>query len=456
MIEIKERAEIRTKEIEFDFKKTQPENALTDFASSFDIFPLVVISKLNENISNTISPNLIVYLKLFNSKFIPEIEMLCYDDMGVLLEDLFPNDFDVIISIFIKSTSENTFPIRMDFVVTEFNPYKTSDTEKKFLLKGVLNVQELFFNDWEAWNKSTSFDVLKKIAKDTGLGFATNIENTNDAMTWINPADYYYVFIQNVTKRSYLNETSFFWSFIDFYYNLNFVNIEKELSENPNELQTLPSPFFSKDKNELLVDLYLSTDKNLSMTNKYIHKYNLNNQSTKTNIENGWKYYARWYDKAENIIKYQLVEENKTDDPNLIQLITPTEKIQEMCGDGDFLGKIDSDNVHKNYQIALILNQFNIEKMHKVTMTATLKLVNFEIKRFHKIAIDFIDISATKDDTGVREKLSGYWIVTGINYNFNRTDGPTQELTLVRRDLNLNYKEVHDIQKILNDNQKKK
>lgn len=449
MIEIKQRADIKPKEIEFDFKKSQPENALEEFASTFEIFPIVVISKLRENISNTINPGLIVHLKLFNSKFLPEIEMLCYDDMGVLLEDLFPLDYDVLLSIFIKSTSESTFPIRMDFIVTEFSPMKTSESEKRFLLKGVLNVEGLYYNDWEAFNQRTSLEVLEKIAKHIGLGFATNLSSTNDAMTWINPADYYMSFIQNVTKRAWENETSFFWSFIDFYYNLNYVNIEKELNENPKELQTLTAPFFTKDKQEQLVDLYLSTDKNLSMTNKFISRYSLNNQSTKTNLEKGWKYFARWYDSAENTLKYKLLEENEIQDENLIQLKT-NEYIREMCGDGDFLGRIEIDNVHKNYHLAKAQNNFNIEKLQKITMTAVLKMVNFEIKRFQKVLIDFIDINLTKDDTGVREKLSGYWMVTGINYSYSRVEGPSQELTLCRRDLNLSYKEVHDIQKIIN------
>lgn len=450
MIEIKERAEIKPKSIEFDFQKDQPDNALTDFATSFDIFPVVVISKLRENVSNTISPTLIVYLKLYNSKFLPEIEMLCYDDMGVLLDDLFPSDFDTILSVFIKSTSENTFPIRMDFIITEFNPYRNSETDKKFLIKGVLNVDGLFYNDWEAFNKTSSFDVLKTISKKIGLGFATNVSATNDAMTWINPADYYMTFIQDVTKRAYENEKSFFWSFIDFYYNLNYVNLEKELNESPKELQSLNSPFFSKERKELLVDLYLTTSKNLSMTNKYIEKYNLNNKSVQINLEKGYRYYTRWYDKEENTLKYKVLIENDTEDTNLLQLKT-NEVISEMRGDGDFLGKIDTDNVHKNYHLAKVQNEFNIEKMQKLTLTAVLKLVNFEIKRFHKILIDFIDVNLTKDDTGIREKLSGYWMVTGINYNFSRIDGPTQELTLARRDLNLSYKEAHDIQKILNE-----
>jgi len=50
---------------------------------------------------------------------------------------------------------------------------------------------------------------------------------------------------------------------------------------------------------------------------------------------------------------------------------------------------------------------------------------------------------------GIKEKLSGYWFVTGINYNFKRNGGATQDITLVRRDLNLNYTDLHDIRKEL-------
>lgn len=448
MIKVERKSDIRTKLIEFTFDETQPDKALTDFATSFDIFPVVLLSTSDSG--RTIAPSAIQYLKLFNDKFLPEIEMLCADEDGSLIDDFFPTDYDITLNIFVKSTAEDVYPIRMDFRITSYNPIQSSieSAEKKFMIKGILDVGGLHYTGFESFKDSTSYNVLENVSLKLGLGFATNMTNTDDNMTWINPADTYMSFIQNVTKRAYISDKSFVWSFIDFYYNLNFVDIEKELSDSPTDLQSLNSIFTGGE--EEFLDLYLSTSDSLTFTNKYISKYNLNNKSVITNLKNGYQFSTRWFNKTDNTIEHSVIRENETPG-DLIQLITDDE-ISEYNWDGDFNGKTDEDNVHKNYNLALTLNEFNISKLQKMSMVVTLQLVNFEVKRFQKILIDFISINLLNDDNGVKEKLSGYWLCTGINYNFKRNGGATQEITLVRRDLNLKYKELHDIRKALEKN----
>lgn len=455
MIEVIEYANIKEKLIEFQFDDNQPDNAMTDYVASFDIFPVVLISKSGESEEGiTIPPQSIQYIKLYNNKFLPEIDMTCLDETGSLIDDFFPTDYDIILSIFVKSTSEETLPIRMDFRTIDYNPLQLDkeSSEKKFRVRGILDIEPLHYTFYESFSKQTSFEVLKEIALNMGLGFATNIQKTNDSMTWINPADTYLKFIQEITERAYISDDSFVWSFIDFYYNLNFVDIEKELNESPKELQSLSS-LFKNSEEEQHVELYLSTSDNIGSTNKYISKYNLNNKSFNVNLSEGYQYSNRWFSKTKNTIYQTYTKENETQDDNLIQLIT-NKDISYYNYNGSFLGKLDEDNVHKNYHTALTINEFNISKLHKVTMVVTLQLVNFEIRRFQKIMVDFYDTKITieknKDDTGVKEKISGYWFVTGINYNFNRSGGATQEITMVRRDLNISHKELHDIRSVLN------
>jgi len=459
MIEVIEYSNVKQRLIEFEFEKDQPDKALTDYASSFDIFPVITISKADQDLGTTIDPSAISNIKLFNNKFLPEIQMDCKDEQGYLMDDFFPFDNDTVLSIFVKSTAEDTMPIRMDFKITEYNPVQSSieNTDKRFTIKGILDVERLHYTQFESYQKSTSYNVLLDVAKKVGLGFATNISNTDDNMTWINPAYTYLEFIQDVTKRAYISDNTFVWSFIDFYYNLVFVDIEKELADSTMGVQSLNSKFTNdesqKETVEDFVELYLTTSDNLAMTNKFIAKYNLNNQSFNTNINDGYMYSTRWFNKTNDTIEHTITQENKTDNSNLLQLIT-SDPIAEINKNGSFLGKIDEDNVHKNYHLALIMNEFNISKLHKVTMTATLQMVNFEIKRFQNILVDFFDLNVTKDDVGIKEKLSGLWFVTGINYSFKRNGGATQEITLVRRDLNLTYTELHDIRKNLNQKNK--
>ena len=54
-------------------------------------------------------------------------------------------------------------------------------------------------------------------------------------------------FIEEIVESSYKSDNAFMASYIDYYYNFNFVDIEKELERKIiiNNLQTLPSDYFS-------------------------------------------------------------------------------------------------------------------------------------------------------------------------------------------------------------------
>ena len=75
--------------------------------------------------------------------------------------------------------------------------------------------------------KETSFNTLLKLSNQYGLGFASNVESTEDEMIWINPTDYPIDFIESIAKSAYLDEESFFTVFVDQFYNLNFVEMNR-------------------------------------------------------------------------------------------------------------------------------------------------------------------------------------------------------------------------------------
>jgi hypothetical protein len=92
-------------------------------------------------------------------------------------------------------------------------------------------------------------------------------------MTWINPNLSYKAFIKQVTDHSYKNESSFFDCFIDRYYVLNFINVEKQFkqfkddSEIPMTYSSYASDYLDKsrvplkestDSDELMVPLILT------------------------------------------------------------------------------------------------------------------------------------------------------------------------------------------------------
>ena len=460
MIKVIEKAKIKTEEISFQTPNSQSADIMVQ---SFDYVPYVYIRKLNDTTTNppiigtSIDPKTdIIYLKLHNSHFLPEIELFCTDSKGILFNDLYPFDNDTLLCIFVKSNSDNIMPIRMDFKIIHYETINSGEpTSFKYLIKGILNVEHLYYTRYETY-KGTSYDVIKGLAAKMDLGFASNVNSSNDSMTWINPSDTYLDLINDITKYSFISEDSIVWSFIDFYYNINYIDIQTELNEfNEEEEGTLTNPQIVKNDEERNVILYLTNNKALNMTNKYISKFNLVNQSSKVNLNIYYQIEGTWYDKTTNVVTKQFIKELESDSAKLSagegtlrQLIDKGSALyKENVNDEYFIGKMDEDNVHKNYSLAKIANNHNLDSLEKMKMVVTLSQINFSIKRFQNIKIeiynyqDLLSQSANKNNPldNINTKLSGYWFVTGINYIYRKSGGHEQELTLVRRDLSLDY-----------------
>ena len=450
MIKIIEKAKIKLKEL--TLKLNDPISA-DILVQSFNYVPYIFISKNNDpNIKGTtVDPKDIIYVKLHNSKFLPEIELYCDDSKGILFNDLYPFDHDTILSIFVKSSSENTMPIRMDFMITSFETAKgeISSNNFKYLIKGILNVDELFFTKYES-RKGTSYEVIKGIASELNLGFASNVQSSEDSMTWINCSDTYPEFIKDVTKYSFISKDAFVWTFIDFQYNINYINIQLEMNDFiKNEKGTATNSQIIKDDEEKNINLYLTNNTAFNMTNSYISKFNLVNQSLKVNLERFYQVSSTWYDKGNNTIYKEFIKELGTEHEELRDLTDRTSQLyQENVNDEYFTGKIDTDkNVHAFYSLAKVANKFHLDGMEKMKMIVILNQVNFSIKRFQNIRVEiynsddlFSSAANTKSSLdNINVRLSGFWFVTGINYLYRRSGGVEQEVTLQRRELSINY-----------------
>ena len=445
---------------------------------SLNYVPYVYIAKLNDPIQSvtvpspnygsittapidgtTVDPRDIIYVKLHNSKFLPEIELYCVDSKGVLFNDLYPFDHDTIVCIFVKTKSINERPIRMDFRVTDYETIKGSDDNKvfKYLIKGILNVDELHFSNYEA-RKGTSYNVIKDIATQMNLGFLSNVSSSNDNMTWINPSNTYKEFIKDITKYSYISDNSFVWTFIDFYYNMNYIDVQLALNEQFAKVDDTTNVQETRLFEMKNTELYLTNNMAFSTTPFYISKFSIINQSFKINLKKFYKMKGTWYVKGINtVIKQPLKElETLSSKEKLMQLSDKKSDIyNKNANDEYFIGKIDTDNEHKYYPLAKVSNKFNLDNLEKMKMVVILKQVNFSITRFTTILIEIYN----PDDTFSRDadvkvplnnintRLTGYWFVTGINYIFTRSTGIEQEVTVMRRELNLTYDEKHGMRK---------
>lgn len=446
---------IKVKKIEFDFNPNSDKLAADLTAGNTGKYPFVILKGQIIEATNILS------FTLKNEKFVPELTIIFNDPTNQFIDDLFPLDNEII-SIFIKSNSESFRPVRMDFKVLTFNPVKNTEGVKNILtykIEGLLNIDYLFYKD-SAIYKGTSFEVMKEIANNSNLGFVTNIDNTSDFMKWLIPNQMYLDFLGDIIKMSYKDDNSFMWGFVDFYYNLNYVDIEEQLKEDSSKNFTT----IVDTEGEKIVPLILTNNPDYNMTNMYINTYNLISSTTDINLRLGYKYNVRFYDSSSDTLITDLLECISNSGKGGDQIVMKGQpfdykELFDNVQTDNWYGKQDTDNVHKNYIKAVIQNNNNLEFLQKIKMRISLRYPNFTLYRFQLIRIEiyeYSDIMREKDlsqenvynkDTDLKKvdsnkinhKLSGDWLITGIKYTFSPVNGAMQEVTLIKRELSAYY-----------------
>lgn len=444
-------------------KGVKPEDAI-QWASDLGKFPYLVFSYLDKLL---VEAKDIVYFKLYGDRYIPEIECEFRDPTNKLNDYMFPLDKSIV-SLMIKSNSESLMPIRCDFYITNFNLVKHGTRDDKiYHMKGVLDLPIVIKNS--SFPKMSSYQVLKQIADETLLGFVTNMDDTQDLMTWINVgADYIRDFIPNdVVSRAYKSDESFLWSFIDYYYNLNYIDIETALSDDTtNKYTILNTQDFTGT--EQIIPLILSNHPDKRASNLYIDRWNLDNDSTDININIGYEPYIYYLDDTDKNIVALLLDtiSSSGSDSSAIVLKKRTDDINTNPGNVQqkkkyYLGRLDTDNAHKNLLYAEKQNENNIMALQKIRMNAVIPNPNFSLYRFQTIEVVLYDLhdmetKKGKDDHSVEQayamenkinnRLSGKWLITGINWVMDKKNVKSggqsvfvQEITMVRRELTTIY-----------------
>ena len=159
---------------------------------------------------------------------------------------------------------------------------------------------------------------------------------------------------------------------------------------------SMSNPELIKNDEERPSILYLTNNNAFKMTNAYINKFNLVNDSFKVNLEKSYKFKATWYNQSETKIYRQYLKNLETDgtklgknEGQLVQLYDINSRLYcENTNDEYFIDKIDTDNVHKNYALAKVTNEFNLENLSKMKLIVTLNQINFSIKRFQNIKVE--------------------------------------------------------------------
>lgn len=207
-------------------------------------------------IGNTrIQPTDVLGMSVYLDSFLPKIHISVIDQNGSLTSVGYPRT-NPLLTVYVASVSKKLKSFSQTFLITSVHSIQLPNDSIRYDFQGELYVPKLNGNFIKSYANMTSAQALKKVAEELGLGFATNEDTTNDQMTWINPNLNYKSFIKHVTDHSYKNETSFFECFIDRYYVLNFINVEKQFKpfkdygEIPQVYPAYASDYFDSSRGE--------------------------------------------------------------------------------------------------------------------------------------------------------------------------------------------------------------
>jgi len=357
--------------------------------------PLIVIN------THRFTEDQIEYMSMSIGDKIPSISIAIKDENHNFAIDT-PMDGDVI-SLYLRPPDiENQKPIRIDFDIVDIS---SDPSTLVFGLNGIMKIPKFFAEVCKSFGKGTSFDHLQSVCEDIGLGFASNETATDDTMTRFCPYDTYECFVNDTISHTYKDDDSFFNWYIDPYYYLCLVNLNKQFDledkyDDVNISTTTPLSGGVNDekaKDTIKGNLVLTNRSDRLGTNIFIESWSMQNKSAAVWIKNGYKRYSQYLD---------IDNENKTEyisnfvDPHTTAGSEKDFIIQKgRANDGFYkdqvkykwLGKQSISNVHDNYIFSEILNFQNLQEIQKLSLNVELSGMNFYIYKYMKIPLEIYE-----------------------------------------------------------------
>lgn len=362
-------------------------------------------------------------LTIWQDDLVPTISLTFVDSGYVFTSRGYPLA-NIIVSIFVQSPIKKLKSMAADFLITNISSMPIPNSASiVYTLSGELNVPFLYGNYSKAFRNLTSIQVMQKVAEDLQLGFADNQpEGTNDLMTWIMPNYTYKSFLTHISKFAYRDDNNFFDCFIDRYYILNFVNVEKQFSrdeEIDKGWQTIDQTVIDKrrinpeeDKLvEVEVPIILTNYPTASDTEFYITDFSIDSNHGEIIKKNAVRRYIYWYEHGANHSEEKTNDANYrihftepitstvTKDGKLPHTITMPEytSSDEKPDDGPKISTniwsgIDYSNAHASYKFAELLNHHNWLETEKNILNVTLSGFSVNLLRGSRVRVDiFLD-----------------------------------------------------------------
>lgn len=473
---------------EMSLQETNPEGKTQKIEDKVSLeFPFIRINDYD------IAQGEIDYFHIDSTGKLPIITLTLSFTNDKFLTKEMPKDGDMI-SVAITNKTDLLHPIRNDYVITGVSPLRKSTTVQSgntMTFFGELFVPGLYNYRGTLSFNSTSMDALKSIAKALNLGFNTNDENTDDKQIWFISACFNES-IAEIAARSWKDENSFFDWWIDVYYNLNFINVQKQLLSSEDgidiaaSLGNIPKEFYwGRNDGTSEAPKVFSNFYGYRTTSFYITDWKPINRSSAITFEYGTSVYTKFFE--HNKILYENDDKQKYWDLRIEPAYDPRKvnshillrgranwdaamnKNEPAKANYNYLdlynnaawqgiqytiSNPDEDNTkwtgnhHRNYcrsQIQNIINKVELEKLNiEISVQGTnlniikgdkLPIVLIQKDRFENLLVDKNFIA----DAAVEFFYTGWYYVKGFTLSWSRENTQlfsqfSQRFTLTRRE----------------------
>ena len=382
-----------------------------------------------------ISESDIASLVLYHEGIVPKIKFNFYDTKNII--SIRPPMGDSVMELFLNPGSSNLKPIHFVFTVLTCVQVKNTGF---YDVTGTIYIPDLYKVNNHSY-MGNSFEAIRKICKELTIGFNSNINETNDAMSWRNPNTKPHEFIESIIAHSYIDDESYMAGYIDYYYCFNYVDVEKEMKRDISKDVGIDTAGVSKastpDESKRINKIMLSNDESLKDSSFFFESYTTKNDSAKKAILNGLSTITKAYDRISKSFLVFSVDSTTSDGSKTIS----TKGAQNDRTEFDtnirtkYTGKIDTDNVHKNYNYAITQNRINLNELNKIVLEISMPNPNYNLYKFMKVNIQITNPSTTPvNDEKINFRYSGEYIILDITYIWMKGK-LSQKVKLVRKEM---------------------
>lgn len=427
--------------IEMNRDKTGGTTGQDDFTNGLGYAPFIWYKGFS------IEERYITNLRLYHEGLIPKIEFTFKETKDILKSNVTPTD-DSTIDLFLNSTSSNLKSLHINFKIESFEQ-GVEKVGQTYTIVGTMNIPNIYLVGNKSYN-NTSFSTLREICRELEIGFNSNITDTDDKMSWRNTNKKIYEFMDNIIARSYISDESYMVGYIDYYYCFNYVDVEKEMNRDNSKdvgINTAgASQQFKENEASRIVPLLLTNDPSQTSSSNYIGTVEKINDSTKKSLKEGYATITKFYDRIKKQFLVFTVDSTTSDGSKSIILKGGEydDKYQKANVKHQFMGKIDTDNVHSNFSYSSTQNRINLNNLNKIALNVTLPNANWNLYKFQKVNISLVNKSQTPVNTSSLDfRYSGSYIIADIEYIWSKGK-MSQNLRLVRKELGKTPEEIKD------------